>query len=163
MLRPRVGGFGAIKVLSRRLLVDVHGISTNVLVVRIPGSIAAVIVVSVVVVVVVSVAVMISAVVVASVPRSISVVASAVIHDSCAMPATIPAAVSPTATPSTHHRADRDAGTESDDARRYNVAGGVGRSHIAGNHVGSSINNRRVVLRNVDDLWICGLNHDCLR
>src|SRR5215471_15498016 len=145
------------KVL-RTLPVHVHRIPAHVSVI----GIAAVSVVGAVVGIVVAVAVVIATVVVAAVPGGVSVVPTAVVHNSSAVPATIPTAVAPGAAPTAHHRAHRDSGTESNDARSRHVARGIRGSYIPRNNIRRSVNHGGVVLRNVNNLWIGGLNDNHL-
>ena len=50
-----------------------------------------------------------------------------------------------------HTGVERDAGAD-----RGNSDGGCVRGH----HVRNAVNNRRIVLRHIDDLWVCRLNHE---
>ena len=149
------------KVL-RALPVHVHSVPAYVLVVGVAGVSVVVVVVVMVVRIVVTVAVVIATVVVAAMPSGISVVPTAVVHNSSAVPATIPTAVAPGAAPTAHHRAHRDSGTESNDARSRHVARGIRGSYIPRNDIRRSVNHGGVILRNVDNLRIGGLNNNDL-
>src|SRR5215471_6285355 len=146
----------------RTLPVHVYRIPAHVSVIGIAAVSVVVTVVGMVVGIVVAVAVVIATVVVAAVPGGISVVPTAVVHNSSAVPATIPTAVAPGAAPTAHHRAHRDSGTESNDARSRHVARGIRGSYIPRNDIRRSVNQGGVVLRNVNNLWIGGLNDNHL-
>src|SRR6516225_4052400 len=96
-------------------------------------------------------------------PPSVSVVTAAVIDDSRAVPAAVPAAEPPAAAATTHQCSHSDPGAEANDARSSHAARGIHRSYIAGNNIRSAVNHRRIVLRNVHNLWVGGLNDNSLR
>src|SRR5271166_3186747 len=139
-----------VEVLST-LFVDVHRVSANVLVV-VRAVIVAVVVV-VVIRVVIAITPVVATVIVAAVPGRVSVVRPAVIHNRSAVPAAVPTAIAPAATPVTHHCPNGYSRAEPNDSCRNYVASG-----IAGGYIGCSINDGRVVLRNVNNLRIGGLN-----
>src|SRR5208282_6186320 len=120
MLRPRVRRCGTV-------VVDVYRVSADVSVVAVAVvSITVVVigvVIGVVVGIVVPIAVVVAAVVIPAVPGSVSVVRAPVIHHCRSMPPTVPAAISPAAASTAHHRSNGDSNPESNDG---------GRSHIAG-------------------------------
>src|SRR5215472_6621645 len=113
--------------------------------------------------VVVAVAAVVPAVVIAAMPASVSVVTATVIDDGRAVPAAVPAAKPPTAAATTHQCPDGDPGAEANDARGSYVACGIRGSYIAGNNIRSAVNDRRIVLRDVHNLWVGGLNDNRLR
>ena len=164
MLRPGIGGRGAIGIeILSAIAIDVHRVSAHILVVGV-ATVVIVVVISVVVVgVVVAIAVMVATVIVSTVPGRISVIASAVINDRGTVPATVPTAISPSATSAAHHRADRNSSTERKQTGRYHIACGIYGGNVTWDHIGIAINHRGVVLRNIDDLRIGRLNHDRLR
>jgi hypothetical protein len=168
MLCPRVRSRGTLvaEALSA-LFVYVDGISADVSVVSVAVIFVTAVVIRVVIIVVivgvvVTVAVMISAVVIASVPGGISVVAAAVIHNRSTVPAAVPTAVPPTATPPAHHRAHGDPCTETNNAGGDHITRRVYGGYVSGDNVRRSINNGGVVLRNIHNLWVGGLNHNHL-
>src|SRR5260370_14641619 len=144
--------------ILRTLLVHVNRVPAHVLVVGVAGVSVVVVVAVMVVRIVVTVAVVIATVIVAAVPGGISVIPTTVVHDCGAVPATIPTAVAPAAAPTAHHRAHRDSGTKSNDARGRHIASGIRGSHISRNYIRRSVNHGRVVLRDIHNLWIGGLN-----
>src|SRR6516165_11071024 len=113
--------------------------------------------------VVVAVAAVVAPVVIATMPANVSVVCAAVIDDGRAVPAAVPAAVPPTAAASAHQGPHGNTSAEANDARSRHVAGGIGGSYITGNDIGIAVNHCGVVLRNVHNLWIGGLNDNGLR
>src|SRR3974390_1510100 len=113
--------------------------------------------------VVVAVAAVVAAVVITAVPAGVSVVRAAVIDHGRAMPAAVPAAVPPTAAATAHHGSHGNAGAEANDASSRYVAGGISGSYITGNDIGIAVDHCGVVLRNVHNLWIGGLNDNGLR
>jgi len=113
--------------------------------------------------VVVAVAAVVAAVVIATVPASVSVVRATVIDHGRAVPAAAPAAVTPAAAAATHHRSDSDSSAEANDAGGSHIACGIRGRYIAGNNIRSAVNNCWVVLRDVHNLWIGGLNDNGLR
>src|SRR5215469_13625781 len=113
--------------------------------------------------VVVAVAAVVATVVIATMPANVSVVCAAVIDDGRAVPAAVPAAVPPTAAASAHQGPHGNTGAEANDARSGHVARGIRGSYITGNDIGSAVNHCGVVLRNVHNLWIGGLNDNGLR
>src|SRR6516164_11085693 len=143
--------------------IDVYCVAADVPVVGVARVPIVVVVIVPVIVVVVAVTVVIAAVVVAAVPGGISVVGPAVIHHRGAVPPTVPTAVAPAAASTAHHSADSDASAETDNACRSYIASGVRGSHIGRYHIRRPVNHGRVVLRNVDNLWVGGLNHNSLR
>src|SRR5215469_5204567 len=151
-----------LEILSRGFI-DVYCVAADVPVVGVARVSIVVVVIVPVIVVVVAVTVVVAAVVVAAVPGLISVVGPTVIHHCRAVPTTAPTAISPAAASAAHHCADSDAGAESDNACRSYVACAVRGSHIGRYHIRRPVNHGRVVLRNIDNLWIGGLNHNSLR
>lgn len=116
------------------------------------------VVIVVVVRIVVTVAAVIATVIVSAVPSGIAVIGSTVIDDRGAVPTTVPAAVSPTATAVAHHRAHRDPSSKPDYACGHHRARGICRRHI-----GIPIHYGGVVFGNVDYLRVGRLNDDGLR
>src|SRR6478752_1430490 len=103
VLRPGVRSGGAIGVkILRALLIHVD----RIFVVCVSAVVVVVAVSGVVIGVVVAVGIVVAAVVISPVPGGISVVSSAVINDSGAMPAAVPTAVSPATTSAAHHGSD---------------------------------------------------------
>src|SRR5580704_533515 len=165
VLRPRVRR-------GRMIAVDVYSISADVLVISVAAVsvVAAVLCVRLVVVaavvsaviigVVVAIAVVVAAVVVAAVPGGVSVVGPSVVHHRGAMPATVPTAIAPTAAPASaaHQCSDCDSSSEPDNGSGSHVAGAV-----SGSYIGRAINDGGVVLRNVHNLRVSGLNDNDLR
>ena len=94
-----------------------------------------------------------------AVPGSISVIRPAVVHHrGTSVPATVPTAISPSATTIIHHCANRNSDSERNHGGRHH-----GRSAVSRRDVRRSVHDRRVVHRDVNYLRIRGLNHDDLR
>src|SRR6185369_4595081 len=94
--------------------------------------------------------------VIASVPGGIAVIRTTVIDDSSAVPVTVPTAIAPTI-PAAHHGAHGDA-----DSKRKNRSGCNSRGAVARSYIGSTVNDCRVICRDIHDLRIRWLNHDRL-
>src|SRR5271170_2651114 len=115
-----------------------------------------IVLVTIVVVRMIAVAIVIAAVV-AAMPRCVPVVGAAVIVNTAAVPMAAPAAPSPSAAAAAHHGADSYPRSEREQARGHQVAGRVSRSCIR-----SSVDDSRVIARDVHHLRIRRLNYDHL-
>ena len=137
--------------------IDIDRVPADIPVVHVPIviviAVAVVVVVTIAVVVVVTV--VIATVVIPPVPGTISVKIVVVIYHHAAMPITSPRIPAP---PSAHHRSDRDTGSERQKAGCHQGAGA-----IPGSDIGCAVYDRGIVLRNIDDLRVRGLNNNSLR
>src|SRR5215472_14560953 len=95
--------------------------------------------------------------VVTAMPGCVSIVRTAVIKRPTAGPAAVPTAIAPAATATAHQRPNRDPSTEPNDAGRGYVSRGVARSYIR-----CSVNHRRIVFGNINDLRVRRLNDNDL-
>src|SRR5215472_4396116 len=97
--------------------------------------------------------------IVAPMPCVVSVVSGMPINDSAAMPVAVPRSVAPPATTATAYRcAHCDSHSEGKYAGR-----GYGCGAVTGGYIGSTVDNSRIIGRNVHHLRVGRLNHNDLR
>ena len=146
-----------VSVVAVRIVGVVAVIRTVVVVVAVVViRIVIVVVIVVVVVVVVPVAAVVAAVVVTAVPSWIPVVRSSVINDWRSMPSATPAAVTPSAASTSHHRPDCNPRSEPDHSGGHDAPSAV----RIRNDIRCPVDNCGIVGRDVDDLRIGRLNYD---
>src|SRR5690348_1591863 len=91
-------------------------------------------------------------------PSCVAVICVASINHCATVPTNRPGIPTPAATTAAHQCTDSNAGPERNHTRRSDFTCGV-----IGHYVGCSVDDRRIVLRNVNDLWVCRFNHDGAR
>src|SRR5690349_11354116 len=91
-------------------------------------------------------------------PGGVSVICSAVIIHTAAVPIAIPTTPSPAATSAAHHRSHRYSRAERKHAGCYQISSTVPRRIVR-----CSVHHGWVITGHVHDLRVCWLNDDCLR
>jgi hypothetical protein len=129
------------------------------MVVVVPVVLRAIVEVRVVTIVVVVrvVTVVVVAAIVSSVPGGVSVVGSAVVVHTAAVPMAAPAIPPPATAASAHHCSYSNSCPERKEAGCNQVG-----SAVTGGAIGHTIDYGRVIRGNVDDLWVRRLDDDCL-
>src|SRR5271168_4532960 len=96
--------------------------------------------------------------IVAAMPGIVAVVGRAMVNRSAAVPIALPTAISPAAATAAHHRSNCQSNAEGKHTCGHQISGA-----IAGNDIGSAVDNGWIVLRDIDNLGVGWLDNDGLR